>query len=80
MFLRFIFDSTWGLHDSIWKEIIIAWLGLAAFLSGWIFVVAKDEFGDEIAWRGGWHERLGEHILRRKGKFYIWLARRWLPP
>jgi len=34
-FFRFIFDSTFGLHDSIWEEIIIAWL-LAGSLSLWM--------------------------------------------
>jgi len=45
-------------------------LWLAAFLSGWIFVVPEDEFGDEIAWRGGgWHERLGGHFRWERENF-----------
>jgi hypothetical protein len=72
----FRFVSRLGDFMIDWEEIIIA-LALAGSLSLWIFVVPEDE----IAWRGGWHERLGGHyVLRREGKFYIWLARRWLPP
>lgn len=64
--IHFRFDlETSGL---IWEKIIR--MALAGSLSLWIFVVVpKDGFADEIAWRGGKHERLGGHyVLRREGK------------